>query len=331
MKLGNLTIKNNFFLAPLKEVTTTPYRRFCRKFYDLGLVCVPMLYTKSIETNSQSTSFDLYKIEEEKPISVQLIGGDPEALRSSINFLESYRFQVLDINAGCPSKRSINAKEGGYLLNNLTRLHSLIRIAVKYSTRPISLKIRIGVERPNKIEDMVNLINKSGLDFLIVHGRTVKDRFNTSKLNLNYIKQLKEKLSIPVVGNGDIYDHNSAKQFLDYTGVDALMIGRGSMGNPELFNQIDGYLKNDIIIPNNNDTNKLKKNIELYEKCIDEFIEEKILINCTLEEYKFIELKRNSIWLTKDIKDASIIRTIISKTKNLNELKEELQKIYDTF
>ncbi|MFW9938093.1 MAG: tRNA-dihydrouridine synthase family protein, partial [Candidatus Thorarchaeota archaeon] len=172
MKLGTLTIKNNLFLAPLREVTTAPYRRFCRKFYDIGLVCVPMLYTKRIETDPKSISFDLFKIEEESPSSVQLIGGDPNALKVSIDFLESYKFDVLDINAGCPSRRSINAGEGGYLLNDLIKLQNIIRIGVKYSSRPISLKIRIGVDNPNKIEEMVKLINNSGLEFLIVHGRT---------------------------------------------------------------------------------------------------------------------------------------------------------------
>ncbi|MFX1556771.1 MAG: tRNA-dihydrouridine synthase family protein, partial [Promethearchaeota archaeon] len=308
-----------------------PYRRFCRKFYDIGLVCVPMLYTKRIETDPKSIFFDLYKIEEERPLSVQLIGGDPNALKVSIDFLESYKFDLLDINAGCPSRRSINAKEGGYLLNDLINLQNIIRIAVKYSSRPISLKIRIGVDKPNKIEEMVKLINNSGLEFLIVHGRTVRDRFNDSKLNLKYIKQLKENISIPVIGNGDISNQIAAKRFLDSTGVDALMIGRGSMGNPELFNQIDMYLKNNISFSNNNDIKKFKKNVELYEKCIDEFIEGYKLINISLDEYKFIELKRNSIWLTKNIKDSSSIRTKLSKTKNLITLKKGLQCVFDSY
>lgn len=331
MKLGTLIIKNNLFLAPLREVTTAPYRRFCRKFYDIGLVCVPMLYTKKIETDPKSISFDLYKIEEERPLSLQLIGGDPNALKLSIDFLESYKFDVLDLNAGCPSRRSINAEEGGYLLNDLIKLQKIIKIAVKYSSRPISLKIRIGVDKPNKIGEMVKFVNNSGLDFLIVHGRTVKDRFNDSKLNLAYIKQLKENLSIPIVGNGDISNPITAKHFLDFTGVDALMIGRGSMGNPELFSHIETYLKNNVITPNNNDIKKFKSNIELYEKYIDKFIEGNKLINISIEEYKFIEFKRNSIWLTKNLKNSSIFRTKLSKTKDLISLKKELQLIFDLY
>jgi tRNA-dihydrouridine synthase B len=328
MKLGSLKLNNNLFLAPLQEVSTAPYRRFCRKFYNIGLVCVPMLYTKRIQTNPNSILFNLHRIEEERPISVQLIGGDPNALRNSIIFLESYKFDVLDINAGCPSKRAINAKEGGYLLNDLTKLQKLINIAIKYSSRPVSLKIRIGVETANDIKDMRRLIDKSGLDFLIVHGRTVKDRFNNSQLNLNYIKQLKEKLSIPVIGNGDINDPDSAKLFLNKTNVDALMIGRGSMGNPEIFNQIDQFINRGIKTPNENNLRKLKKNIELYEKIIDNFIKDNNTLIYSPEDYKFNELRRNFIWLTKEIKDSSNLRRKLSKTNTLDGLKKKLQKIY---
>ncbi|MFX0059864.1 MAG: tRNA-dihydrouridine synthase, partial [Candidatus Heimdallarchaeota archaeon] len=167
--------------------------------------------------------------------------------------------------------------------------------------------------------------------FLIVHGRTVKDRFNNSQLHLKYIRQLKERVSIPIIGNGDIYDQDSAKEFLDNTNVDALMIGRGSMGNPEIFNQIDVYLNKGVKTKNKNNVRNLKKYIELYEKIFDEFIEGNRFLRLSSVEYKFIELKRNSIWLTKDIRDSSIIRTRISKTKTLNELKKELQNIYSNF
>ncbi|MFX0059604.1 MAG: tRNA-dihydrouridine synthase family protein, partial [Candidatus Heimdallarchaeota archaeon] len=287
MKLGSLNLKNNLLLAPLQEVTTAPYRRFCRNFCNIGLVCVPMIYTKRIQTNPESILFDLHKIEKERPISVQLIGADPNALKNSIDFLESYKFDVLDINAGCPSKRAIKAKEGGYLLNDLIKLNQLIKVATKYSSRPVSLKIRIGVEKPNNIKDMANLINKSGLEFLIVHGRTVKDRFNNSQLHLKYIKQLKERVSIPIIGNGDIYGQDSAKEFLDNTDVDALMIGRGSMGNPEIFNQIDDYLNKGVKTKNENNVRNLKKYIELYEKIFDEFIEGNRFLRLSSVEYKF--------------------------------------------
>ena len=128
MKLGRLSLDNNLILAPLQEVTTGPFRRFCRKLNNIGLVSVPMLYTKRIATKPKSVKFSLYRIEEETPVSVQLIGSDPDALKVSLDYLESYQYNVLDINAGCPSRRAIKAMEGGYLLKDLERLKKLVKM-----------------------------------------------------------------------------------------------------------------------------------------------------------------------------------------------------------
>jgi len=327
MNLGSLSLDNRLMLAPMQEVTTGPYRRFCRRFHKIGLVSVPMLYTKRIEKNPKSVLKDLVKIEDERPVSVQLIGGESDALKKSIEFLESFKFDVLDINAGCPSRRAVKAKEGGYLLNELKKLEQLIKIAVKYSSRPVSLKIRIGVEKPNNTEEMAEIIEKSGLEFLIIHGRTLKDRFNDSELDLDYIKQLKEKLTIPVIGNGDINDPYSAKRVLDYTNVDALMIGRGSMGNPWIFYQVENYLTKGINIRKENTIEKWKKYIDIYENIIDEFLVDTQNFPYSIDVFKFTELKRNSIWLTKNLKNSVRIRQKVSKAKNIKSLKTILEQI----
>ncbi|MFX0180968.1 MAG: tRNA dihydrouridine synthase [Candidatus Hodarchaeota archaeon] len=329
MKLGTLSIDNYLLLAPMQEVTTAPYRRFCRKFQKIGLVYVPMIYIKKIEKNPNSFITDLYKIEEERPISIQLIGSDPEALKKTIIILESYKFDMLDINAGCPSKRAIRAKEGAFLLEDLNKLAHLINIALKFSSRPVSLKVRIGVEEITDLNKLIRLVNNSALEFLIVHGRTVKDKFNKSQLDLETVKSIKERLHVPVIGNGDIDNPSKAKIFLDYTDVDALMIGRGSIGNPEIFNQINYFLKKDRYLPFKNDIHKMQKSIQLYEDCIDEFTNNGFTISHSIDDYKFKELKRNSIWLTKNIDDSTLLRKKISYTKNLRELKETLQQIYD--
>ena len=320
MKLGTLPLANNLILAPMLQVSTGAFRRFCRMFGKIGLVCVPMLYTKRIEKSPNTVLMDLHKIEDEKPISVQLIGSDLNALRSSIDFLESYKFAVLDINAGCPSKRAIKAQEGGYLLKDLKKLNNLIEVAVKYSSTPVSLKIRIGFNTSNDIDNLVNIINNSGIEFITVHGRTVKDRFNDSALNLNAIKKIKSLLKIPVVGNGNIFNPRIAREFLEFTNVDALMIGRGSMGNPEIFNQIDQYLKERVEQSIENNTKKLKEHIRLYERCVNDYLGDNFEIPYSFERYKFMELKRNLIWLSKNIQGSTDLRIKISKTKTLEEL-----------
>jgi tRNA-dihydrouridine synthase B len=327
MKLGTLLLANNLILAPMLQVSTGPFRRFCRIFGDIGLVSVPMLYTKRVEKSPNTVLRDLHKIEEEKPISLQLIGSDLNALRSSIDFLESYKFDVLDINAGCPSKRAIKAQEGGYLLKDLGKLKNLIKVAVKYSSRPVSLKVRLGFDNLNDIDKLVSIVNDSGIEFLTVHGRTVRDRFKDAKLNLDAIKKMKSLLKIPVIGNGNIFNQKIAREFLEHTKVDALMIGRGSMGNPEIFNQIDQYLKKGVehIIENN--AKKMKEHIKLYERCINDYLDETFEIPYSVEKYKFMELRRNLIWLSKNIQGSIDLRIKISKTKTLEELDQIINSL----
>ncbi|MHA1479551.1 MAG: tRNA dihydrouridine synthase [Promethearchaeota archaeon] len=281
-----------------------------------------MIYTKRIEKSPNTVLMDLHKIEDERPISVQLIGSDLNALRSSIDFLESYKFDVLDINAGCPSKRAIKAQEGGYLLKDLTKLKDLIEVAVKYSSRPVSLKIRTGYDSSNDIDKLVNIINNSGIEFLTVHGRTVKDRFYDSTLNLDAIKKIKSLSKIPVVGNGNIINPKMAREFLEFTNVDALMIGRGSMGNPEIFKQIDQFLKEGIEHITENNLKKMKDHIRLYERCVNGYLDDNFEISYSFKKYKFMELRRNLIWLSKRIQGLTDLRIKISKTKTLEELNQ---------
>ncbi len=326
MKLGTLSLVNRYILAPMQRVTTAPYRIFCRRFQKIGLVSVPMIYTKSITNNSKSNEHELYKIEEESPISIQLIGSDFDALKNSIDFLESYEYDVLDINAGCPSRRAINAHEGGYLLKDLDRLKELLQIAVKNSSKPISLKVRTGYAKPMNIDNFSKIVNDSGIDFLIIHARTVKNNLIKGTLDLDTVKRLKELLTIPLVGNGDISNPQTAKHFIDYTKVDALMIGRESMGNPMIFHQIHEYFTKgeEVLFKNNMDL--LRKYFKIYEEIIDEFLND-ITFSYGNEKFKFVELKRNAIWLTKSIENSTAIRTRLSVAKNLTQIKKILKDV----
>lgn len=328
MKLGTLDLANRYILAPMQNVTTAPYRRFCRKFQEIGLVSVPMLYTKRIAKDPKFLETKLYKIEEERPISIQLIGSDLNAFRKSIDYLESYNFDVLDINAGCPSRRAIKAKEGGYLMKDLRRLNELLRIVVKKSSKPVSLKIRTGFEKPMNIEEISNLINDSGISFLTIHARTVKSNFLDGALDLNTVKRLKERLRIPLVGNGDITTPVSAKHFIDYTEVDAFMIGRETMGNPEIFRQIHEYLTKENLITVKNNLELISNYINIYEEIVDALLNE-ISYPFGNYEFKFNELKRNSIWLMKNIRNSTQFRTRLSKAKNLLQLKASLEEIFN--
>ena len=329
MKLGTLDLANRYVLAPMQNVTTAPFRRFLRKFQEIGLVSVPMLYTKRIASNSNSIAHELSKIEDEKPISVQIIGMDLDALRKSIDYLESFNFDVLDINAGCPSRRAINAREGGYLMKDLKRLEEILQVAVKNSSKPVSLKIRTGFNKPMDFGELYKILNNSGITFLTVHARTVKSKFLSNSLDLKTLRKLKDLLTIPIVGNGDITSVLSAKNFIEQTDVDALMIGRETMGNPKIFQQIHEYLLHKKIIPTLHNLDLVEYYINIYEEIIDDFLTNLSLPNGN-EKFKFNELRRNSIWLTNNVRDSTKIRTQLSKTKNLKQLKSKLREIFSS-
>ncbi|MGQ4875866.1 MAG: tRNA dihydrouridine synthase [Promethearchaeia archaeon] len=327
MKLGSLQLKNNLILAPLQNVTTAPFRRFCRYFHEIGLVYVPMLYIKRIEQNPKSVYQDLAKIEQERPIAVQIVGNDVLSLIKAIDMLESYEFDVLDFNAGCPSKRAIKGKYGGYLLKDIDMLKKLLCKAIKYSSRPVSLKTRIGFDKRVNINDFKILLNETGIEFATIHARTVKQRFTDSNLDLDFLKQIKDISNIPIIGNGNIIDGKSAKDFLEKTNVDALMIGRASMGNPEIFCEIYEFLSKGIINKPKKNKDLMEKYYKLYEFFIDEFLEG-IEISYNKNDYKLMELKRNAIWFSKGLEHSTEIRIKLSKAKNLKQLKDILNEYF---
>ncbi len=326
MQLGKLFLNNNLILAPMLNVSTSPYRRFFRHFGEIGLVSVPMLYTKRIVSKPKSVEYELLKIEQERPVSVQLIGSDIESIKKSIDFLKSYQFDVLDFNAGCPSRRAINSKEGGFFSQNIKELVTILNALMKYSDKPVSIKIRTGFEKSNAFLEMGKLAERVGLEYITIHGRTVQSRFNDKELDRDSIKKLKAAVSIPVVGNGDISDPVSAKGMLDSTGVDAVMIGRGSIGNPYIFPDIDLYLKSGEIINRKYDKRSLINMIEIYEQYIDDFLSH---IEYPHNDFKFIELKRNVIWLSKYMRGSSQFRNEINSTRNLVQLKTKLDNIFN--
>lgn len=320
MKLGTLELANRYILAPMQNVTMGPYRRFCRNFQKIGLVSVPMIYAKRIAKNPKFLEFELSKIEKEKPISIQLIGSDQDALKKSLDCLESYKYDVLDINAGCPSRRAINAKEGGYLMKDLELLNNIIQVVVKNCSKPISLKIRTGFSKPVDLDSMAYIANNSGISFLIIHARTVRSKYNDGTLDLETVRRLKQKLSIPLVGNGNITDPKNAKHFIDYTNVDALMIGRESMGNPKIFQHIHHYLTEDKLHAFKNNISLMREYLNIYENIIDNFLSNALAPHGN-EELKLMELKRNAIWLTKDIENSTLFRRKLSKVKTLKQLR----------
>jgi tRNA-dihydrouridine synthase B len=213
-------------------------------------------------------------------------------------------------------------------MKDLRRLNELLQAVVKKSSKPLSLKIRTGFEKPMNIEEVATIINNSGISLLTIHARTVKSNFHNDSLDLSTVKKLKEQIKIPLVGNGDITTPMGAKHFIDYTNVDAFMIGRETMGNPEIFRQIHEYLTMGKKFAFKNSLALVRNYITIYEEIIDNLLND-ITYPFGNDEFKFNELKRNSIWLMKNIRNSTQIRTQLSKTKNLKELKASLKDIFN--
>ena len=326
MKIENLQLKNNLFLAPLQNITTGPYRRFCRHYSTIGMVYVPMIYMLRVVNSFESVKEELVKIEEEKPISIQLIGNNKETLIQSIDILESYQYDMLDINAGCPSRRAISSQRGGYLMGHLDELQTIINTAAKYSSKPVSLKIRTGLYNTTDINKLSTIINDSGISLLIVHARTVKERFEEGTLDLEFVRTIKDKVDIPVIGDGDIWDGKSAESFSKCTGVDGLMIGRATKGDPEVIKRIETYLKTGKKVTPNKNMESFKHYVHVYEKIIDNYLKDTHIIE-NKPDFKYSELFRNVIWLTKDLPHSSALRRRLSKCKTLSQIKQALENL----
>ncbi|MHA1932726.1 MAG: tRNA-dihydrouridine synthase [Promethearchaeota archaeon] len=190
----------------------------------------------------------------------------------------------------------------------------------------MSLKVRTGFAIPMDIKEFSKIINNSGIDFLIIHARTVKSNFIKGTIDLETVRKLKKKLRIPLIGNGDISNPITAKYFIDYTKVDALMIGRESMGNPMIFDQIHNYFTKDEEASFKNNGIILNNYFNIYEEIIDKFLEG-IRYSHGNDKFKFNELKKNAIWLTKGIEKSTAIRTRLSKAKKLVEIKIILKEV----
>ena len=314
MKIGNIELKNNLILAPMAGVTDLPFRLIVEKF-NPGLVCTEMVSSKALYYGDNKTK-QLLKIDGEKrPISMQIFGSDPESMGFAARYVSDFA-DIVDINMGCPAPKVVKNGDGSKLLLDLNKVEEIIKAVVANSKVPVTLKYRKGWDDNNIVAcEVAKIAEKNGISAITIHGRT-RDQFYSGKADLDIIKKVKESVNIPVIGNGDIIDEESAKYMLEYTGVDGIMIGRGSMGNPWIFEQIEHYLKTGEKLPKPTNQEKyeiLKEHIELD-------IREKG------ENIALNEMRKHIAWYTKNMKDSSMFRNEINhiddKTELMNKIKE---------
>jgi len=316
MKIGNIELKNNLILAPMAGVTDLPFRLIVEKF-NPGLVCTEMVSSKALFYGDQKTKQLLKTNGEKRPISMQIFGSDAESMAFAAKYVSEIA-DIVDINMGCPAPKVVKNGDGSKLLLDLNKVEEIIKAVVANSKVPVTLKFRKGWDDEHIVAcEVAKIAEKNGISAITIHGRT-RDQFYSGKSDWDIIKKVKESVNIPVIGNGDIIDEESAKDMLEYTGVDGIMIGRGAMGNPWIFEQIQHYLQTGEKLPKPTNQEKyeiLKEHIELD-------IREKgegIALN---------EMRKHIAWYTKNMKDASTFRNEINHINNKDELMKKIEEYF---
>jgi len=240
-KIGNCKIKNRVLLAPMAGITDHAFRLICEK-YNPGLVYTEMISAKGLLYHDEKTKLLLEMKNEKRPIAVQLFGSDSEAIEYATKYVEE-KADIIDINLGCPAPKVVKNGDGSKLLLDLELMEKIVESAVKATTKPVTAKMRLGWDKDHIVAiEAAKRIERAGASAITVHGRT-REEFYTGTADWEIIKKVKEAVSIPVIGNGDISDGETAKKRLEESGVDAIMIGRAALGRPWIFQEIQDYLE----------------------------------------------------------------------------------------
>lgn len=315
INIGNIKLDNNIFMAPMAGVTDIPFRRIIREIGKPSLTFTEMASTKAMEYGSEKTEKLLEIPNYERPSAVQIFGSNKYAISECIKKLnEDESIDIIDINMGCPAPKIVKNGDGAGLLLDLKNVENIIHEAVKVSKKPITVKTRKGFneERITAV-DVARICDANGVSMITVHGRT-REQYYSGKADLDVIKKVKEEIGIPVIGNGDIVDINSAKYMFEYTGCDGIMIARGAQGNPWLFKSI---IEGKEYIPS------LEELFETIKKHI------KYQLENDNEKQANLKLRKHIAWYLKGLKDSSRIRDEINKSDNIENTIKILDEYYN--
>ncbi len=310
-KIRDLVIENKIILAPMAGVSNSPFRVLSREF-GAGLVFAEMVSDKGLLHSNEKTIKLLYMTAAEKPMAQQIFGSDLKSMVDAAVYIDKHsNADIIDINMGCPvPKVAIKAQAGASLMKNPDLIYEIVYSIVKQVSKPVTVKIRSGWDSDtiNAVE-VAKQIEKAGASAITVHARTRAQGYS-GFADWDVIKAVKESVAIPVIGNGDVVDGPSAKKMLDYTGCDAVMIGRGALGNPWVFREIDAYLKDGTIL----------------DKPTHQEIKEMIIHHleslCELkgEHIGVLEMRSHGPWYLKGIEHASTLRKQLSQAKTKEEV-----------
>lgn len=317
LTIGDVALDNNVILAPMAGVTDLPFRLLCRE-QGAGLICMEMVSAKAIYYNNKNTEELLRIHPDEKPVSLQLFGSDPDILSEMAKRIEERPFDILDLNMGCPVPKVVNNGEGSALMKNPRLVEEILTKLVKAIQKPVTVKIRKGFNdaQVNAVE-IARIAEACGVAAVAVHGRT-REQYYSGKADWDIIAEVKDAVRIPVIGNGDVDSPERAERLLKQTGCDGVMIARAAQGNPWIFREVVSYLESGVILPRPN----------------REEVREAVLRHAKMQlqykgEYSGVrEMRKHLSWYTAGYPNSSRFRQMINSVESMEELVRGIEQIF---
>jgi nifR3 family TIM-barrel protein len=316
LTIGNVTLDNNIILGPMAGVSDLPFRLLCSEM-GAGLVCMEMVSAKAIIYKNRNTNMLLEIHPEEKPVSLQLFGSEPAIMQEAVEMIKDRPYDILDVNMGCPVPKVVGNGEGSALMKKPELIEEIVAALVKVSDRPVTVKIRKGFN-----EDMVNAVEcalaaqQGGAAAVAVHGRT-REQYYYGQADWSIIRDVKEALKIPVIGNGDVVDGESAQRMFDETGCDGVMVARAAQGNPFLFREIKSFFETGKAC-------ERPSNQEIYDTVIRHA---DLQLQYKGEYIGIREMRKHVSWYTTGMTGSAKFRNEINQMTDMESLKEACRKV----
>ena len=315
LKIGNVELENRYVLAPMAGVTDLPFRLLCKE-QGAGLLCMEMISAKALQYNNKNTKALLEIDPRECPVSLQLFGSDPDIISEQAKRIEELPFQILDINMGCPVPKVVRNGEGSALMNQPELVYDIVYKTSRAIQKPVTVKIRKGFndESVNAVE-IAKIAEAAGAAAIAVHGRT-REQYYSGQADWDIIRQVKEAVKVPVIGNGDVTDGARAIAIQEQTGCDGVMIGRGAQGNPWIFHDLLEYERTGVM-PERPSKDVIRETMLRHTRLQMEFKGDYLGIR---------EMRKHVAWYTKGLEGSARLRDDINKVETYEELEELLKE-----
>ena len=316
LKIGNVELENRYILGPMAGVTDLPFRLLCKE-QGAGILCMEMVSAKAIYYNNRNTESLLEIHQDECPVSLQFFGSDPKIMSEMAKRIEERPFAILDVNMGCPVPKVVRNGEGSALMKEPKLVYEIVSALVKAINKPVTVKIRKGFDddHVNAVE-IAKIIEEAGAAAVAVHGRT-REQYYSGKADWDIIRQVKEAVSIPVIGNGDVTSPQKAEELVRQTGCDGIMIARGAQGNPWIFSEMIHWEETGELPPRP-DKDEIRKMMPRHARLQLEYKGE----FCGIRE-----MRKHVAWYTKGLKGAARMREKVNAVESLEELENLLTSL----